>query len=165
MLFRSVSGGTIAFLLGFYDEFINSLNNLFGKDNEKRKTALFFIIKLGVGWVIGMGLAVSVLANVFESGIYKVSSLFMGFITLAIPVMIIEEKESIKGKYKNIIWAVIGIAIVVGIALVNPSGGGADVSNITVPTALFIFAAGMCAISAMVLPGISGSTILLTFGL
>ncbi len=160
-----VSGGTIAFLLGFYDEFINSLNNLFGKDNEKRKTALFFIIKLGVGWVIGMGLAVSVLANVFESGIYKVSSLFMGFITLAIPVMIIEEKESIKGKYKNIIWAVIGIAIVVGIALVNPSGGGADVSNITVPTALFIFAAGMCAISAMVLPGISGSTILLTFGL
>ena len=81
-----VSGGTIAFLLGFYDSFINSLNDIMGRDNAKRKKAFFFLIKLGVGWVIGMLLAVSVLANVFESGIYKVSSLFLGFIILAIPV-------------------------------------------------------------------------------
>ena len=110
-------------------------------------------------------LAVSVLANVFESGIYKVSSLFLGFIILAIPVMIMEEKESIKGKYYNIVWAVIGIAIVVGISLINPSGSGADVSHMNIGTVIFVVLAGMCAISAMVLPGISGSTILLTFGL
>lgn len=160
-----VSGGTIAFLLGFYDSFINSLNDIMGRDNAKRKKAFFFLIKLGVGWVIGMLLAVSVLANVFESGIYKVSSLFLGFIILAIPVMIMEEKESIKGKYYNIIWAVIGIAIVVGISLINPSGSGADVSHMNIGTVIFVVLAGMCAISAMVLPGISGSTILLTFGL
>ena len=46
-----VSGGTIAFLLGFYDEFINSLNDMIGKDNTKRKAALIFLIKLGIGWV------------------------------------------------------------------------------------------------------------------
>ena len=45
-----VSGGTIAFLLGFYDEFINSLNDMIGKDNAKRKAALVFLIKLGIGW-------------------------------------------------------------------------------------------------------------------
>ena len=50
-----VSGGTIAFLLGFYDEFINSLNDMIGKDNTKRKAALIFLIKLGIGWVIGYG--------------------------------------------------------------------------------------------------------------
>ena len=160
-----VSGGTIAFLLGFYDSFINSLNDIMGRDNAKRKKAFFFLIKLGVGWVIGMLLAVSVLANVFESGIYKVSSLFLGFIILAIPVMIMEEKESIKGKYYNIVWAVIGIDIVVGISLINPSGSGADVSHMNIGTVIFVVLAGMCAISAMVLPGISGSTILLTFGL
>ena len=44
-----VSGGTIAFLLGFYDEFINSLNDMIGKDNAKRKAALVFLIKLGIG--------------------------------------------------------------------------------------------------------------------
>lgn len=43
-----------------------------------------------------MLLAVSVLANVFESGIYKVSSLFLGFIILAIPVMIMEEKRALR---------------------------------------------------------------------
>ena len=45
-----VSGGTIAFLLGFYDEFINSLNDMIGKDNAKRKAALVFLIKLGIGY-------------------------------------------------------------------------------------------------------------------
>ena len=37
-----VSGGTIAFLLGFYDEFINSLNDMIGKDNAKQP--LFFLL-------------------------------------------------------------------------------------------------------------------------
>ena len=36
-----VSGGTIAFLLGFYDTFIESLNALMGRDNGRRKTAFF----------------------------------------------------------------------------------------------------------------------------
>ena len=36
-----VSGGTIAFLLGFYDSFINSLNDIMGRDNAKRKKAFF----------------------------------------------------------------------------------------------------------------------------
>ena len=31
-----VSGGTIAFLMGFYDDFINSLNNIASRDKEKR---------------------------------------------------------------------------------------------------------------------------------
>ena len=159
-----VSGGTIAFLMGFYDLFIESLNDLMGRDSEKRKKALVFVIKLGIGWVIGMGLAVSVLASVFESGIYRVSSLFMGFIILAIPVMVYEERKSLKGRYINIIWTVIGIALVVGIAMLGTSGE-TDVSHMTVGLAGYTFLAGMCAISAMVLPGISGSTILLTFGL
>lgn len=45
-----VSGGTIAFLLGFYDKFINSLNSLMGKDKEKRKEAILFLLKLVIGW-------------------------------------------------------------------------------------------------------------------
>lgn len=53
-----VSGGTIAFLLGFYDSFINSLNDIMGRDNAKRKKAFFFLIKLGVGWVIDRKLIV-----------------------------------------------------------------------------------------------------------
>ena len=158
-----VSGGSIAFILGFYDKFINSLNHLMGRDNSKRMTAIKFLVKLGIGWVIGMVLAVSVLASVFETGIYKVSSLFLGFIILSIPVMIAEEKESLKGSILNVLWVLVGIAIVVGITMIKP--GTINVSSLGIAEIAYIFVAGMIAISAMVLPGISGSTVLLTFGL
>ena len=50
-----VSGGTIAFILGFYDDFIGSLSSLTSTKSSKedKKKALFFLIKLGFGWVIG----------------------------------------------------------------------------------------------------------------
>ena len=64
-----VSGGTIAFLLGFYDDFIISLNNIVSKDKEKRKTAFIFLIKIGIGWVIGFVMAILFITSVFESHI------------------------------------------------------------------------------------------------
>lgn len=45
-----VSGGTIAFLLGFYDKFIGSLDALVSGTKEERKEALVFLVKLGIGW-------------------------------------------------------------------------------------------------------------------
>ena len=103
-----VSGGTVAFLLGFYDKFIMSLDYLMSGTKEERIEAIKFLIRIGIGWVVGMGAAVSVLASIFDDRIYEISSLFLG---------------------------------------------------------LIIFAVAMVAISAMVLPGISGSTMLLIFGL
>ena len=89
-----VSGGTIAFLLGFYDKFINSLNSLMGKDKEKRKQAILFLVKLGIGWVVGFILSVLVLANIFDAQIYKVSSLFLGFIiSVAEPDLLILARQ------------------------------------------------------------------------
>ena len=42
-----VSGGTVAFIMGFYDRFINVLHDLFGRDNAVRRTALLYLLKLG----------------------------------------------------------------------------------------------------------------------
>ena len=61
-----VSGGTIAFILGFYDQFINSLNNLVFGNKKEKKEALFFLLKLGIGWVIGMVLAILVLTSFLQ---------------------------------------------------------------------------------------------------
>ena len=45
-----VSGGTVAFIMGFYDRFIGSIHDLaFGK-MKKKKTALRYLIKIGIGW-------------------------------------------------------------------------------------------------------------------
>ena len=163
-----VSGGTIAFLLGFYDEFINSLNDLVYGTWKERKRALSFLIKLGIGWIVGFGMAVLILTAVFESHIYQVSSLFMGFIICSIPIVLKEEKEVILGKFANLIFTFLGIAVVSLITYYNPVAGegkAVDMSNLNIGLMAYIFIAAMIAISAMVLPGISGSTLLLIFGL
>lgn len=162
-----VSGGTIAFLLGFYDQFIDSIDDLMTGNMEKKKKALFFLIKLGVGWVCGMVLAMLVLASVFESHIYAISSLFIGFIIFAIPIVAKEEKECLLAKKAAIPFALLGIIVVCAITYFNPAGGGGGVNleHLTPGLGIFVFVAGMVAISAMVLPGISGSTLLLIMGL
>lgn len=161
-----VSGGTIAFILGFYDEFINSLDDILFAPWNKKKDAIIFLLKIGLGWIIGLISAVLVLANLFETHIYAVSSLFIGFIIFSIPLIIKEEKESLKGKYYNLIFMIIGILVVALITYFNPvTSNGIDISNITFGLAIYMFFAAALAISAMVLPGISGSTLMLIFGL
>lgn len=161
-----VSGGTIAFIMGFYDNFIGGVHDLaFGK-TEERKRAAIYLAKLGVGWVIGMGLAVIVLASLFESHIYLVSSLFFGFVLGAIPLVVEEELGCLKKAQGSIVFYLIGMLIVAGITWMNGRTGGAsmDLGQFSVGMAVRLFVIGMIAISAMFLPGISGSTLLLIFG-
>lgn len=163
-----VSGGTVAFLLGFYDKFIGSLDALIAGDMQQKKAAVIFLIKLMIGWVVGFLLAVSILANIFDTHIYAISSLFMGFILFAIPIVVKEEKASMKFTPVNILSGVIGIAVVALITYFNPiSGQGTTVNlaELNVGLIIYVFVSAMFAISAMVLPGISGSTLLLIFGL
>lgn len=165
-----VSGGTIAFILGFYDQFIGSLNALISKNSKEEKLkALNFLFKIGIGWAVGIIGSVLFLASLFEEHIYNISSLFIGFIIFSIPIIIKSERETLKNKYINVVWTLTGILVVVAITVFNPaaSGGGIDVSlaNLNIGLILYVFVAGMIAISAMVLPGISGSTLLLIFGL
>lgn len=167
-----VSGGTIAFILGFYDKFINSLNSLVStKSNKEEKLeSLKFLIKIGIGWAVGMVLAVLFISSVFTTHIYKISSLFLGFIIFSLPLIFREEKAEIVGKYKNIIFAVIGILVVAAITYFNPatSGGtGTNLSldNLNIGLIAYVFVVGAISICAMILPGISGSTLLLIFGI
>ena len=149
-----VSGGTVAFLLGFYDRFVDSLDDLISGTKEKRIAALRYLIKLGIGWGIGFLSAVLVLANVFESHIYLISSLFMGFILFAIPVVIMEEKQCLKEQISRIFFVLIGIAVVSVITYLTSSGDGANISltHPNVGTFLYVFVCGAIAICAMVLP-------------
>lgn len=165
-----VSGGTIAFILGFYDNFVNSLNNLISSDKIGRINALKFLTKIGVGWVVGFILSVLFITSIFEKNIYEINSLFLGFIIASIPIIVKSEKRTLASNYKNIIFLIIGIIIVCGLTYFNPiTSKGHSFSvradNLSLAFGAYIFISGMIAISAMVLPGISGSTILLIFGL
>ncbi len=166
-----VSGGTIAFLLGFYDDFIGSLDAFVpSKESkeikkEKRIKAIKFLVRLGIAWGVGFISAVLILTSIFQSHIYQVSSLFIGFIIFSIPLIIMEEKKVLARKYYNLIFMAAGIALVVLITALNPSEtANTGDTGYNIGSLLYFMLTGMLGISAMVLPGISGSTILLIFG-
>lgn len=161
-----VSGGTVAFIMGFYDQFIGSIHNLVFGTHKEKKPALLYLAKLGVGWVVGMLLAVVVLSALFERHIYVVSSLFLGFIAGAIPLIIKEERQSLRVNLKWIFFGLIGMMLVAGITWANGRiySGSMDLGQFSIGLAVRLFFIGMIAISAMFLPGISGSTLLLIFG-
>lgn len=161
-----VSGGTVAFIMGFYDQFIDSIHGLMFGGLEEKKSALKYLAKLGAGWVIGMAMAVVVLSALFESHVYEVSSLFIGFVLGAVPLILEGEKENLKNAEGCFTFCLIGMAVVIGITWMNGRVGSEAVNlgQFTVTTAVRLFFIGMIAISAMFLPGISGSTLLLVFG-
>lgn len=161
-----VSGGTVAFIMGFYDRFIGAIHDMaFGGMKGKKESARY-LVKLGAGWIVGMVLAVLALSALFENHIYTVSSLFVGFIAGAIPLILKEEKDSFREVKKGILFGILGIVIVAGITWLNGRVGSASMNlgNFSVGLGIKLFFIGMVAISAMFLPGISGSTRLLIFG-
>jgi len=163
-----VSGGTIAFIMGFYDQFIGSLDAMVSGNKEQKKKAAVFLVRLMCGWGIGFCMSVLVIGNLFHTYIYQLCSLFMGLTIFSLPIIFREEKESIIGHYKNVIFALIGVGVVVAITYSNQhigAGSSVDISALSWKNGIYLFVVAMIAISAMVLPGISGSTLLLIFGL
>lgn len=164
-----VSGGTIAFILGYYDRFIGAIDDFFYEKGitEKRKAAFWYLVKYAIGWVAGFLVAAVVLNSIFESHIYVICSLFMGFVIAAIPVIIMDEKNTIKGNWWHIVFSVVGAALVILVAYYNLGSGNRtyDISQLSFGSIIYMFIAGAIAICAMFLPGMSGSTLLLVFGI
>lgn len=161
-----VSGGTIAFILGFYDRFLDALHSLFGKDTAARKAALLYLLKLGAGWILGMGACVLALSKLFEAHIYFMSSLFLGLTLVSFPFVIRAEWESLRGQERFAPFAVFGALLVVLLTLLRANTMGVAIRFAGAPVWMlgYLFISGAAAITAMVLPGISGSTILLIAG-
>lgn len=158
-----VSGGTVAFMAGEYDRFIGSFHGLFEKDRAARRAARWFLLFLGCGWVFGMALSVSLLAGLFTRHIYPVSSLFLGLVAASVPLIAYEERQTLRQcRIWHVVPALLGGAAVVLLSLVHFQ---VSTEALSLPAALYILAGGALSISAMVLPGISGSTLLLAFGL
>ena len=97
-----VSGGTIAFILGFYDDLVNSLNNIISNNKTDRINALKFLSKIGIGWIIGFILSVLFITNIFEKNIYEITCLFLGFIISSIPLIIKSETKTLINNKKQI---------------------------------------------------------------
>ena len=162
-----VSGGTIAFLMGFYDKFIGSIAALIKGNKQERIDAIVYLIKIGIGWAAGFIAAMLAISAIFESHIYTVSSIFIGLTAAAIPVIIYEERATLRGKWLSMIFLPIGAAAVALLTYFIPSINSSviDLSNMSVGAYFYLFFAGVICIEAMVMPGITGSSMLMIFGI
>lgn len=161
-LVPGVSGGTIALLLGIYDDFIRSVSGLFSK---RFWPSLRFLLPI----VIGMGLAIisfsSLINYLLSEHTIVTMFFFLGLIIGIVPYLlkISNVKENFDVRHYGLV--LLGIVILVVITLLN--GGnkhGGESLDLSMGLVVKYFIAGIFASSAMLLPGISGSFMLLVFG-
>lgn len=161
-----VSGGTIAFITGIYEELINSIKSvnlssikaLFGKKGIAtfwQKINANFLLALLIGIFISVVSLAKLLEGLLENHPIQIWSFFFGLIVAS---AIYVGRKVDKWNVISVLFAVIGIVVAYFITTVTPAASTTDVPL------WFVFISGAIAICAMILPGISGSFILLLLG-
>lgn len=161
-LVPGVSGGTIALLLGIYNQFISSISGIFSR---RFWPSFTFLIPIIIGMLLAMG-SLSNLFNYLLSQHHIPTMFFFGGLIIGIvPYLLKISNYKTSFTTKHYMMVISGIAILIVITLMNNGDKHAG-ETLTLSTSLIIkyFIAGMCASSAMLLPGISGSFMLLVFG-
>ena len=160
-LIPGVSGGTIAFILGIYDRLLESISGFFSRDWKKY---LGFLVPLGIGVVITLLLFSRVIEYLLEHHYEATQFFFMGLIIGVIPYIMkqAEVKKNFTARHV-VILLVIGTALAIT-AFIPTEENLAPITSLTVPVFFLLFFSGWLASMAMLLPGISGSFILLLLG-
>ena len=91
-----VSGGTIAFILGFYDDLLRALQGLFNGKGPVRRQSLRALLRFGIGWGVGMAACILALAELFELHVYFMCSLFLGLSAAAFPLVARAERGALR---------------------------------------------------------------------
>ena len=159
-----VSGGTMALVMGIYERLINSINNLNIKTLKKifitrdfksfaKDTDLFFLISITVGIFVSIFSLSILLEFLFETHKILVLSYFFGLIFASVFFV----GKTIK-KYTplSIFLFLIGFLIAGGMVFISPSSSNSSF--------LFLIISGAIAMCSMILPGLSGSFVLLLIG-
>jgi putative membrane protein len=160
-----VSGGTIAIILGFYNDLIETINHF----TENFKKYLKFLIPLILGAACGILLFSSIIHYLLTNHSFPTMLFFFVLITGIIPLIFFKVKEpGQKLKVSEILLIVIPFLILIVISelrRVSVPEPEVAINNINIPFMIFIFFAGMIAAAALIIPGISGSFVLLLVGL
>ncbi len=151
-----VSGGTIAVGLGIFDKLIESINNFF----KQPKKYLPFLIPLGLGMVFGILAFSGIISFGLENYSFATNMFFVGLVVSSIPLIYTGSKEK-NFKPFYYIYAIIGFLVVYLLALLEKQGVDTSTQNVGY---IKLLVSGAIASSAMVIPGISGSFMMILLG-
>ena len=158
-----VSGGTLAMTLGIYEQFISSISHLFSKLKENLK----FLIPVAIGMVLAIVTLSRVIDYSFNHFPLPTMLFFVGLVLGGIPMIYSKIKDEKKTKPSNIITFLIPFAIVIFMSVIGMFATGmgeVNLVNLNFFGFIILFLVGMIAAGTMVIPGVSGSLVLMLLG-
>jgi putative membrane protein len=161
-----VSGATLAVALGFFEDLIDSINN-FTKDYKKHT---LFLLPLAIGAAISIIIFSSLITFLLTNYSFPTTLFFVGLIVGSIPLIYSKTKKDFLGSFslKDSIIVLLSFLFVILLSLNKPVDATSVQDMIQLIDArymIFIFFSGIISSSAMIIPGLSGSFILLLLGI
>lgn len=162
-----VSGGTLAVVFGIYDYLMEAVACFFKAPKSKKIEYIKFLVQIGIGAVIGILVFARVIEYLFANYPVETKIAFVILILPSIPLIV--KGENYKD-FKNILSFILGFIFIMLFTYITIkiSGGPQEFENVrTVFTTSYyikLIFCGFIAIGAMIIPGISGSFLLLILG-
>lgn len=159
-LVPGVSGGTIAFILGIYDQLLISISGFFSKDWKKH---IGFLLPLGIGMGATIILFSKVISYLLKHYHEPTQYFFLGLIIGVIPF--VSKQAGLRKNFKlhHIILMILVAAALASAAFIKPVEP-VLITQLTMKSAVILFFSGWAGSMAMLLPGVSGSFVLLLIG-
>jgi putative membrane protein len=156
-----ISGGTIAFMLGIYDQIIDAIVSI----RLQSKKSLQVLLPVGVGVVVAIGLLTYPMGLALMYAPFPTVTLFAGFIVGSLPQL----RKDLLNKLNIKAWVLLIVPAVIATLLgVFSVIGELDATSVLTSDAflpkLSLLVVGLLGVSAFVVPGISGSMLLLSIG-
>lgn len=153
-----VSGGTLALTLGIYEKLIGCISHFFKNLKENIK----FILPIGIGAVIAILTSSHLISFCLDNYVLPTILFFIGAILGGLP-MLIKKVSGHKITISNIIIFLITFGIIILLLFLN-SETEVSFQNMNIIDYLLLFVVGVVASATMVIPGVSGSAVLMTIG-
>lgn len=157
-----VSGGTLAVLMGIYEELIEAASNFY-KSIADFKKYIMYLLPIGLGVVF----SVAVFAKLIKFGLDKAPIItiliFLGMIIGGIPALVRNVKGT-KINLKDMTLMLVGLIIVISMLIFHKSNSNVVLTNMSITGYITLFLVGAIAAVTMVVPGISGSFTLMLIG-
>ncbi|TKD72531.1 DUF368 domain-containing protein [Pseudalkalibacillus hwajinpoensis] len=160
-LIPGVSGGTIAMVLGIYRRLISGINGLMSKNWKKE---LGFFIPL----LIGVGLALLLVSQLMEKLLKHYPQptffFFIGLIVGVVPFLLrkVEYKKTFEPVHYGLL--ILAAVLIASTLFLKGEGTGEIMKSLSFTDYVLLFLSGWLASTAMILPGVSGSFVLLLLG-
>ncbi|MDP5275365.1 DUF368 domain-containing protein [Chengkuizengella axinellae] len=156
-----VSAGTIAVVVGVYDKVLESINGIFSREWKRH---LLFLLPIAIGMLAAIGFLSNIMELLLEQFPQPTFFFFLGLIIGILPFLFIEAGAKTNFTARHYILLIIfGIAIA-SMRFFQEESNAAIWDTIGPTELVLLFLSGWMASSAMILPGVSGSFLLLLFG-